>query len=118
MNYSEEARLANMTEMEHIIEFLEDKNITFFYDEASLEQYGIEKAEVSIADTEKMLNFMTDDLNFSLDFDRENVQTIYLFEDTIQVAIEKKINKFDRSYGRVYLPIKSLVKLEKKQEAK
>tara|TARA_A100000172_G_C3039032_1_gene109681 strand:- start:1637 stop:1990 length:354 start_codon:yes stop_codon:yes gene_type:complete len=117
MNYSEEVRLANMTEMEHIVEFLEDKNITFFYDEVSLELHGIEKAEVNIADAEKMLNFMTDNLNLSLDFDRENVQTIYLFEDTIQVAIEKKINKFDRSYGRVYLPIKSLVKLAIKEEA-
>ena len=117
MNYSEEVRLANMTEMERIIEFLEDKNINFFYDEVSLELHGIEKAEVSISDAEKMLNFMTEDLNLSLDFDRKNVQTIFLYEDEIQVAVEKKINKFDRSYGRVYLPIKSLVELAIKEEA-
>ena len=120
LEYAKRVSETNMmydTEMERIIDFLEDKNITFFYDEVSLEEHGIEKAEVSIEDTEKMLNFMTKELNLSLDFDRKNVQTIFLYEDEIQVAVEKKINKFDRSYGRVYLPIKSLVKLANNEEA-
>ena len=107
----------NYSEMEHIIEFLEDKNIHFLYDEISLELHGIEKAEISIADKKRMLNFMTEELNLSLVFDREDVKTIFLYEDEIQVAVEKKINKFDRSFGRVYFPIKSLVELTNNEEA-